>query len=109
MYMAGLVETIITLPTGVLFIVFGVLLWKRQKIRLIHDYHHKNVKPDDIKAYTALWGVGMVILGVCICLVGIIDFVSRTGFGWILFGAGFAVCFLLGNKAQRKFNGAWIS
>ena len=109
MYVAGIVEVIITLPIGVLFIAVGVLLWKKQKIRLIHDYHCKNVKPQNVKAYTALWGKGMVILGVCICIVGIVDLIMQNEFGWILFGVGFAVCFIMGNIAQRRYNGSWFS
>ncbi len=109
MYAAGIVEMIITLPIGILFITVGVLLWKKQKIRLIHDYHCKNVKTEDVKAYTTLWGIGMVILGVCICLVGIVDLILHTEFGWILFGVGFAACFLIGNRAQKKYNGSWFS
>ena len=109
MYAAGIVETIITLPIGVLCIAVGVLLWKKQKIRLIHNYHCKNVKTENVKAYTTLWGVGMVILGVCICLVGIVDLILHTEFGWILFGVGFAACFLIGNRAQKKYNGSWFS
>lgn len=108
MYIAGIIETIITLPIGIIFIILGFLLWKKQKIQLIHNYHHTNVKPQDIKAYTSLWGIALIILGACIFPVGIVDFIFHTWLGWILFGIGFIFCFIIGNKAQKTYNGSWF-
>ena len=84
-------------------------MWKKQKISLLHDYHCRNVKAEDVAAYTKLWGIAALIWGVCICFTGIIDFAFRTGFGWLLFVAGGIVCFIIGNKAQKTYNGSWFS
>lgn len=108
MYVAGIIETIITFPVGIIFIILGLLLLKKQKIQLIHDYHHKHVNTQDVKAYTRLWGIALIVLGVCTCLTGIIDYLFRTGLGWILFAVGLAVCFTIGNKAQKTYNGSWF-
>ena len=108
MYAAGMIETIITLPTGIALIIVGLLLWKKQKIQLMHDYHYKNVKQQDVKAYTRLWGIALSISGVCICPIGIIDFIFNSEIGWILFVVGMAVCFIIGNKAQKTYNGSWL-
>lgn len=109
MYVAGLIEIIITLPTGIALVLVGLLLWKRQRIQLIHDYQHQNVKPQGVKPYTRLWGVALLILGACTTPIGIIDFIARTGFGWLLFALGLAACFLIGSKAQKSYNGSWFS
>jgi len=109
MNIAEIIEIAVTSPIGIAFIVIGLLMWKRQKIQLLHDYHYKNVQPQDIKEYTKLWGIALIILGVCCCPVGIINYAFRPWIGWILFGAGFAVCFVIGNKAQKKYNGSWFS
>ena len=107
--MVYIIQIAITMPIGILFIVFGLLLAIKQKINLIHNYHHKNVKEQDIKAYTKLWGIALIIWGICICLVGIINLISHTEFGWIAFGFGMLTCILIGNKAQKKYNGSWFS
>ena len=109
MYAAGIIEIIVTLPTGIALIILGLLLWKKQKIQLLHDYHYKNVKQQDIKAYTRLWGTAMIIFGGCICPIGIIDTIFRSGIGWILFVIGIVICFMIGNKAQKTYNGSWFS
>ena len=109
MYAAGIIETIITLPTGLALIIVGLLLWQKQKIQLIHDYHYKNVKQQDVKAYTRLWGIALIIFGSCICPIGIIDSILRSGIGWALFVTGIVVCFIMGNKAQKTYNGSWFS
>ncbi len=108
MNIAGIIELIITLPTGIAFLVFAMLLWKKQKISLIHDYHHSHVQAQDIKAYTRLWGIGLLIMGIGSCLTGIIDFVFCTEIGWIVFITGYAIGFLIGNKAQKEYNGSWF-
>lgn len=109
MLAAMIIETIITLPTGIAFIVLGLLLWKKQKINLLHDYHYKNVKPQDVNSYTRLWGIALIVLGVCVCPVGIIDYFFHMGMGWIVFAIGMIVCIVIGNKAQKTYNGSWIS
>ena len=41
---------------GALFMYLGWLIWIKEKINLIHDYHYKKVKESDKKAYTAVMG-----------------------------------------------------
>ena len=109
MYIAGIIEAILTVPTGIALMIIGLLLWKKQKIQLIHDYHHKNVRQQDVQAYTRLWGIALIIFGGCVCPVGIIDSISRSEIGWALFVIGMVVCFVIGNRAQKTYNGPWIS
>ena len=35
---------------GFLCLGVGLALWKKQKIELIHDYHTRNLKPEDVPA-----------------------------------------------------------
>ncbi len=109
MFAEALIVTIFTLPAGIAFVIIGLLLWKKQKIQLIHDYHHKNVKQQDVKAYTRLWGIALIIFGGGICSIGIIDFIFRSPIGWIPSVISMVVCFIIGNKAQKTYNGSWFS
>ena len=45
-------ELFFLLIVGILFFCLGWEIWKKEKISLIHDYHHKKVKDSDKKAYT---------------------------------------------------------
>ncbi len=99
-----LAELFILLPFGVLFIVLGLLIWKKEKITLIHDYHWDRVKEEDKSAYTALIGKGVFIIGVSTVLTGIVDAVTNTGWGWLAFTAGFVVSVVLFLRAQFRYN-----
>ena len=48
---------------GELLIVLGLLVWRRQKITLIHEYHWRNVRKKDRAAYTRLIGQGLAVMG----------------------------------------------
>ena len=43
---------------GLLFVYLGFLLWVKEKINIMHDYHYTKVKETDKKAYTRIMGVG---------------------------------------------------
>ena len=53
-----LLEFIVLSVIGIVFFIIGWLIWKWEKINLIHNYHYKNVAEADKKAYTALMGKG---------------------------------------------------
>ena len=86
-----IVEFIILLAIGIAFLVIGWLVWKKEKITLIHSYHYDKVSNTDKSAYTALVGKGTLIIGIGIIITGIIDLITQTGWGWIIFGASFIV------------------
>ena len=65
-----LVELITLLLVGGLLVAFGLLLWKKQKIELLHDYHYRNVRPEDKGPYTRLVGQGLLCMGAGILLTG---------------------------------------
>lgn len=37
------------LAIGLLLLVLGFLIWKKQRVQLIHSYHHSRVKEEYIK------------------------------------------------------------
>ena len=44
---------VVDIAVGLVCIVLGFLIWKREKINFLHDYHYKNVKEEDIPALSA--------------------------------------------------------
>ena len=99
-----LLELIVLSIIGIIFLIVGWFIWKREKINLIHDYHYKNVAEADKKEYTALMGKGAIIIGIGIILTGIIDFITQTGWGWTAFGVCFVSGFGLMVYAEMKYN-----
>lgn len=86
-----IIEFVLLLAIGIAFLVIGWLVWKKEKITLIHSYHYDKVSDTDKGAYTALVGKGTWIIGTGIIITGIVDLITQTGWGWIVFGVSFIV------------------
>ena len=99
---------IIDLAVGALLIILGVLLWKKQKITLLHDYHYKHVKKEDIPAYTGQMGMGLMIIGAGICITGLLS-LGNSPLWWVPLAAGFVLGIILMYRAQKKYNGSVLS
>lgn len=66
-----LIEFILLLAIGIVFLVIGWLIWKKEKITLIQSYHYNKVSDTNKRAYTALVGKGTLIIGTGIIVTGI--------------------------------------
>ena len=84
---------------SVLFFYFGFLLWKKNRIDIIHDYHTKKVK-----AYTTIMGKAMVVIASGLAISGIIGLFSDSVRSGIPFGIAFmlGICIII--YAQIKYN-----
>lgn len=91
---------------GMIFLIIGLLIWKKEKITLIHDYHYTKVKDKDKKAYTAMMGKGICLMGIGIIFTAIINCFSN--YGWYAFGVGFIGGFILIIIAQKRYNGGFF-
>ena len=94
---------IIYLAVGLLCVVLGLLLWRKQKISLLHDYHYQYVKREDIPAYTRQVGMGLVTVGAGISVAGLLDLVLSP-LWWVPLAAGIILGLILLIRAQRKYN-----
>lgn len=102
-------EIIIYAAVGILLVVLGLLLWKKQKITLIHDYHCRNVQPEDVPAYTKSMGIGLIIIGAGMCAMGALRILTDGLYAWLAFLAGFAAGLVVMHRAQKRYNGSWFS
>ncbi len=87
-----------------LFLYLGYLLWKKEKINVIHDYHYTKVKEKDKKAYTGIMGKAMIVIGIGIAVSG----VAGAFTDWNKSGTPFGIAFVIGIGmmvfAQIKYN-----
>lgn len=65
-------ENIITLFVGLLLLAMGYFIGIRQKINLVHSYHHKNVAQADKPAFCRRVGLGNAIIGAAILCVPVL-------------------------------------
>ena len=103
-----LLELILYGAIGLLLVAVGLLIWKKQKITLIHDYHYRNVRKKDVPAYTRLVGLALVVFGAGIALTGVVNFAFHTQKGLWCFALGGAGFFVLMDRAQKRYNGSWF-
>ena len=96
---------VIDLAVGVICIILGVLLWKRQKVSILHDYHYKNVKKEDLPAYTRLMGIGLIVIGAGIIITGLLNLI-KSSLWWIPLLTGFILGLAIIYMAQKKYNGS---
>ncbi len=99
---------VIDLSVGLLCVILGLLLWRKQKNTILHDYHYRHVKKEDIPAYTRQMGIGLILLGVGVCITGVLSLLASS-LWWIPLAAGFVLGIFTMHRAQMKFNGSWLS
>lgn len=100
-----LIGLIVFFGVGILFFALGTLLWKKQRIDLVNAWHTRNVKQEDVPAYTRLMGLALIAIGAGCVLTGLVACILEEPLGWLALPAGFAVGFALIFQAQKKYNG----
>lgn len=100
-----IIGVFIEMAVGAACAVLGLLLWKKQRVSLLHDYHYKNVKKEDLPAYCRQMGVGILLVGAGIILTGILN-LARSSLWWVSLTAGIALGIAVLYRAQKKYNGS---
>ena len=103
-----LVAFLIELLIGLLCISIGLLIWIRRKISLVNESQCQYVKAADIPAYTRLIGIGLMVIGVGVCITGVLN-LYWSPLWWMPLLIGMATGLAVFAKAQKKYNnGAWV-
>lgn len=92
------------LIVGVLCIVLGLFVWKKHMLSTIHSPYYDKVSPENIPAYMSLTGFGVILIGIGICLTGLLNFVTKSYLMRLPALAGMLAGFIFINKAQREYN-----
>ena len=94
--------------TGIACIVLGTMIWKKRKISLIHDYHYRNVKQEDLSAFARSIGIGIILIGAGIGITGTLDLLGSS-FWWAPMLAGFVFGLVIIFRTLKKYNGSVFS
>ena len=96
-------EFIIQIIIGLIIIIIGILNMKGN-ISLLHSYHRKRVKKEDIIPFGKKVGIGSIIIGITIILAGIFTILNYTNISNIILGIGLVIGFIIIFYAIFKYN-----
>ncbi len=87
-----------------LCIYLGCLMWKKEKITLLHSYHYDKVSPSDKKVFCKISGWGVIFIGIGLLVTAIIIGITDSALSFIAFALGFVVGLALLIYAGTKYN-----
>lgn len=97
---AGIILTLI----GVLFVVLGWLIVKKEMISLFHDYHYDKVSPENKTAFCRLSGSGILVMGLAMVASGICIAITDSRYSLIMLAIGFVAGLAMLIVSGAKYN-----
>ena len=99
-----MIGVIVMGPIGILFLIVGFLLWKKEKISLLHADHYDRVIERDRKAFCKLSGWGIILIGLGILLTALLLAITDSAWSFLTFLVGFCGGLSLLVFAGKKYN-----
>lgn len=99
-----LIGAMIVALVGALCVVLGWLIWKKEKITLLHDYHYQYVSEKDKKAFCTAIGVGILMIGAGLLATAVLLVITDSVWSFILMTIGFAAGLVLLIHAGNQYN-----
>ena len=96
-------EFIIQIIVGLILIIVGVLNMKGN-ISLLHSYHTKRVKKEDVIPFGKKVGIGSIIIGITIIIAGIFTNLNYTYISNVILVIGMIIGLILIFYALFKYN-----
>ena len=96
-------EFIIQIIIGLVIIIIGIFNMKGN-ISLLHSYHRKRVKKEDIIPFGKKVGIGSVIIGITIILAGVFTNLNYTNISNVILVIGLVTGFIIIFYAMFKYN-----
>ena len=99
-----LTGSIIVGLVGIVLILLGYMVWKKEKISLFHDYHYDKVSEEDKKAFCTISGIGVVLIGIGLFITSIIIGITDSMWSFIPFVIGFVAGLIMLIYSGIKYN-----
>ena len=99
-----IIGVIITGGVGIIIAVMGWLIWKKEKISLMHDYHIDKVSAGDRHAFCKLSGIGLIVVGIGLLITALILGITDSARSFICFAFCFAAGLAMLITAGIKYN-----
>ncbi len=88
--------------TGIAFVLLGILMWRKDKIELLHYYHYKNVSKEERQHYVKIVGKIYIFSGGSFILSAIAFLFWK--YGWIISVIGFIMFLIRMSHIRNRFN-----
>ena len=89
---------------GIVFIILGYLLWKKERISLLHRYHYDKVLEENKKSFCTISGIGIIFIGSGLFITGVIIGITNSAWSFIAFAIGLFVGLAMLIYAGIKYN-----
>lgn len=99
-----IIGVITVVAVGLLAVILGCLIWKKEMISLLHDYHYENVSEEDKRAFCTLSGIGVITVGIGLLISGVLLAFTDSALSFIAFAIGFAIGLALLIYSGAKYN-----
>ena len=98
-----MVEFIIQVILGLVLIVIGIFNMKGN-ISLLHSYHRKRVKAEDVIPFGKKVGIGSIIIGITIIISGFLIIENYTHISDVVLSIGLTIGCTIIFYAMFKYN-----
>lgn len=95
---------LITAAAGIFCLISGILLWKKDRLTLLHSYHTEHVSEENKHAFCTLSGIGIVLIGAGLLGSAILLGITESAWSFLCFAAGLAAGIVLLLCAGSKYN-----
>ncbi len=89
---------------GAVCVILGWLLWKKERITVLHDYHCDKVTEENKKAFCTLSGIGLITVGAGLVVTAVLLALTNSVLSFLAFAAGFAAGLALLITAGVRYN-----
>ena len=89
---------------GIVFCAVGYLIWKKEKIALLHAYHYDKVLPEHKKAFCTMSGWGVLSIGIGLLITAVLIGITDSAWSFTAFAVGFGIGLAMLMDAGKKYN-----
>lgn len=89
---------------SIVLVAVGYLIWKKEKISLLHNYHYDKVSDENKKDFCKLSGLGIISIGIGLLITAIVIGITNSVWSFIGFAIGFVIGLALLIHAGNTYN-----
>lgn len=99
-----IIGVIMTGGVGAIIAVMGWLIWKKEKLSLMHDYHVDKVSAENRPAFCKLSGLGLIVMGAGLLISAVILGITDSAYSFLCFAVCYAAGLVMLITAGTKYN-----
>lgn len=93
---------------GLALTIYGLVIWKKQKVEYTLDYRAQKVKKEDIKKFTAAYGINYSLMGIIVILLALFQIYFEGKYSTVIYISYFIAYFIFmftTKRISKKFTG----